>query len=1032
MSGSSAIPPIRLTLDGKDAVERGMEDIVRASDRMGQRAQAAAQQMGTLATAAEGTSRAIGLLQTGTSAASMGLSRLGGDFGALAPVVERVGTATAGLVTSFTGGAGLIGALGAVGAAVGAGVLVFQNWNAITSAASSAAESLGVALGLIERRIQTSDTALRGSFAAIQSYADLWARARGEVQAYNRQAAEAFSQGLGRQADELSRENQNAANRALQIERGVAPIEARIAREERVLAGLGPGDVDARLSLEQSIGRLRDQVAEARQQAQNLSDQARVGWQNVTTLRASAASVLRNAEVLFPNQVSGSGDGGGGGGGGGGGRTPVERDPETGYSAAVQARLDRVREAEEREAQRTAEREARELERREDRNNRVTDRIVDYSAERFAELFEKNGRGWEGMLETLERTAKSTIARIAAELVLRPIIAPVVSALGLGALGTGNGGFSGIGGLFGGGSVGTTTDGGAATGGGGLSSLLGLGRSAYSAYGSLSGGQSGGGWLGGLSGYVNNPVFQSGVGWFQPAVGAAAYNALPAGVSGPVLSSGSGSALGGIGGASLGAYAAGIGLGYMGGSMLGGYLARTDAQRTNAQIGAGAGAVSGALAGAAIGSVIPGIGTAIGAVVGGIVGGTGGGGLGGIIGPSSQFAGGDVGIGLGPDGQLRVTGAGGKRWDAGGATEQVQQQLDAINNLLRASGVTVGGMGTGTLGWQGSGQSRNVFGPTEIFNRIRPNLSASNANLESTLRRGVIDSFDELGQVADFITRIYEPLSKARDYTKEYAEAIGSQLSVYDQAIAKARELGLAETGLIAARERAQNDLLRQRNTEVYTQQENLRIAELRLSSSPADQIRADMMEFSLRSGRGDQDLQDFLRASGYGDETDLFQDTLARYRRITRAERLRAREASEERVGASGRSLMEELTVGGLGGLAPNARYAAGLRVLQDARRSGNLDRITAAARSILPQARDFLGTSERYGALVADIGRDVRRLGGDPVGLGVFLEGQAAGNNALERIYGLTNSQLSELQAMNKELARLNAVITTLMQRR
>ncbi len=58
---------------------------------------------------------------------------------------------------------------------------------------------------------------------------------------------------------------------------------------------------------------------------------------------------------------------------------------------------------------------------------RSVDSVVDYSADTFADLFDKNGAGWEGMLDTFETTFRRTMARIAAEAIIRPIISPVVS-----------------------------------------------------------------------------------------------------------------------------------------------------------------------------------------------------------------------------------------------------------------------------------------------------------------------------------------------------------------------------------------------------------------------------------------------------------------------------------------------------------------------------------------------------------------------------------------------------------------------------
>lgn len=696
---------------------------------------------------------------------------------------------------------------------------------------------------------------------------------------------------------------------------------------------------------------------------------------------------------------------------GGGGRPPADPELLAGWAAVQDQRRD-MEAADRQEArdwdQEQARRE-REAERAQERaveaNRRTTDAIVDYGADRFADLFEQNGRGWEGMMETFERTAKSTLARIAAEMILRPIIAPIVQGLGLGGLGGGNGGFSGLGGLIGGGGGVSATG-----GGGGLGQLQSVGSLfSSSTWGGSSGWFSG---FGGLLGGSTAPAISS-----LPAVPTAGS------IGGVVPSVGMT-----IGGASLGALAGGIGLGYMGGSMLGGYIAgNSQARQTNAQIGAG----GGALAGAAIGTAIfPGIGTVIGGAIGGLAGGAGGG----SIGPGAAFSGGDVGIGIGADGLFRVTGTGGKNWNAGAAQDATQQQLNQINAVLRAGGVTIQGVsgydwkGGDTIGFAGSGNSKQVFGPTEMFARVRSGLTSSNDNMRTALQSSVVQSFEDIGNIAQWLASTFEPLSKATDYTKTFADAIAAQNKIYDDAIARARELGLAESGLVAAREKSLSATLGARDTSVHNALQSLRIDELRSTGNARDAREATQIEFALSSSQRLTQLQDFLRGNGYGDETSLFQSSVARLNALFDTQRKTL--AAQSGFG-SGSALMEELTVGGLGGLTSAGRYAAGMKLLQDARASGDLDRISAAARSVLPVARDYLGTSERFGELVADISRDVRKLGGDPVGLGVFLEGQAAANMTLDRIYSLGNSQLSELRGMRTEIARLNAVITTLMQR-
>ncbi|EHM00526.1 hypothetical protein HMPREF9946_02566 [Acetobacteraceae bacterium AT-5844] len=60
---------------------------------------------------------------------------------------------------------------------------------------------------------------------------------------------------------------------------------------------------------------------------------------------------------------------------------------------------------------------------------RSVDSVVDYSADTFADLFDKNGTGWAGMLDTFETTFRRTMARIAAEAIIRPIISPIMGSV---------------------------------------------------------------------------------------------------------------------------------------------------------------------------------------------------------------------------------------------------------------------------------------------------------------------------------------------------------------------------------------------------------------------------------------------------------------------------------------------------------------------------------------------------------------------------------------------------------------------------
>lgn len=369
------------------------------------------------------------------------------------------------------------------------------------------------------------------------------------------------------------------------------------------------------------------------------------------------------------------------------------------------------------------------------------------------------------------------------------------------------------------------------------------------------------------------------------------------------------------------------------------------------------------------------------------------------------------------------------------------------------------------LGNQGYGGSKNVFGPTEIWNATRNNLTTSNPTLASALTQPWMQSFEDLSVISPFsaqndnltralgsggirsrddfnnastfITSVYEPLSKVTDASKAFADALAAQNKVYNEAIARARDLGLAENGLIASRDKSRAEVLETRNRSVHGAMVSLQIDELRATGTPGDARRAANLEFSLTSSQRLRQMQEFLTANGYGEGSNLYATSTSRLQalfgtqRQTLMDSFRPQGAAAPDV-SSGRNFMEELTIGNLGGLSSAARYAAATKSYGAASQSGDLDRITAAGRNLVTVGREYLGTSERLGGLITDISRDVRRAGGDPDGLGVFLEGQAAGNMTLERIYSVSNASVAELKAMRTEISRLNSVLTTLMQRR
>src|SRR5690606_34719366 len=81
-----------------------------------------------------------------------------------------------------------------------------------------------------------------------------------------------------------------------------------------------------------------------------------------------------------------------------------------------------------------------------------TDDVIRYAGDAFADLFSETGRGWRGMWDDMVSWARRSLARLAAEMVLRPIIQPIMASVlgGGGAAGAGVGGIGGVGGAGGG------------------------------------------------------------------------------------------------------------------------------------------------------------------------------------------------------------------------------------------------------------------------------------------------------------------------------------------------------------------------------------------------------------------------------------------------------------------------------------------------------------------------------------------------------------------------------------------------------
>ena len=649
--------------------------------------------------------------------------------------------------------------------------------------------------------------------------------------------------------------------------------------------------------------------------------------------------------------------------------------------------------------------EERALQERERLNKQVTDDIVRYSADSFADLWSNTGRGFAGLMENMLQIVRRTFARIAAEAVIRPIVTPIVSNFVtplLNSFGLGGGGATA-------GAAGQASPGlfSGAINFSGLAGLAGLAN-----FGGLPGIGGLGGIGSGISNFLNLPLFGSAA---QASATNGALAALGPGVYGPATPASVGLAGTTVGGF-LGAAGLGAGLGFAGGS------------------------ITGALRGTA--DPLPGvlIGTGLGFVLGGPIGAGIGGAIGGLFGPTvkgnASRAGGDVFLGTDANGRLIITSARGKRWDQAGATAEVQSQLDAINAQIAPRGLTFAAPGQAAVGFgQASGSPRELS-LTALVGQLRSDNANQMTAFGTLAGRG--GNLEEALQAADFVTQVFEPLSEAEKKTGTFTAAMEALTKTYDDAIKKAKDLGLSEAGLQAQRaERAAKlEADRARDLSIIDRTLGARRATL-----AGDTRGASLTQFDLRAEEENRAFREQLRNLGFDEAGQDFARRMVELEQIVADERLAVMRQFDDQMRGISQGLLEQLTLGDLGGLAPEARFGAGLSLLNNAQAAladgatvQELAEFSRVAQNVLPIAKDFLGISSNYAELVADVSRTLRTAapGSDPANLGAILEASLNGSDRVEMaILSTGQSQTTVLQTLLTELKRLTAQNEALLAR-
>ena len=1052
MSGSSDQRlSIRLSFDGAQEARAQLEQLGQVGDTA----------MRKLESGGQAAGRGVASVADAGNVLRAGLGQINGDLATTQRQFENLANSTLALTSALRSGAGLAGTIGLVVTAAAAGYEIFKNWDSISGAFGKSVDSL-------TGRFRDNATELNKVNDVLREFSRLSETAAQAGIRSQIRSLEALATAGQASREALAGEARNIQG---EIDRQVGLTEGRLQAARRGPGGAALSEESERI-LQMEIDRVRERAAS---NPEVVRLQGEIAQRQGAVRELDGRLTWLRAQIAGLNEATGSllntpAPGGGGGGGGGGGRatrqevTEAEREyqrlMQQGIQLAGTAATEQERYAEQvralsvalgaaritqeqyntavaaldpaaraaREAQEQAARQAEQFARRSrDALAQIGENAMDRIGTGLVNAFVAGGKA----AIDFQSLMKGVIASIAADLLKLAVVTPITNSIFGTARPTLMGAFggaapaaapagampsAGIGEIFG---FSGLLGGGSATGGmfSGLGSSLGLT---------------------GAGGLLTTPLFTT-------SAGAMATAPLPAGMMGPVLPA---TALGPMGmgttlGSLLGGAGAGFGAGMLTSSLVG-------AQRGTVGPGGMIGAGGGAMAGALIGSVIPGIGTLAGGLIGGAIGGGGGAMFGPTKSGMASRAGGDVFLGTDANGQLVITGARGKRFDEGAARAEVQAQLDAINAQIGTRGLSFAGAGQAAVGFGAASGSPRELSLTSLVGQLRGGNANQMTAFGTVAGRG--GNLEQALQAADFITQIFEPLGRAESKTGAFTLAMEALTKTYDEAISKARDLGLSESDLSARRaERvAQLEADRARDVSIIDRTLGARRATL-----AGDTRGASLTQFDLQAEAENRAFRDQLRNLGFDEAGQDFARRMVELEQIVADERLAVMRqfndqmgAQAEQIGAQAekmrgiaRGLLEQLTLGDLGGMAPEARFGAGLSMLNDARGAladgatvEELAEFSRVAQNVLPIAKDFLGISSNYAELVADVSRTLRTAspGSDPANLGAILEASLNGSDRVEMaILSTGQSQTAVLESLKALLSRLTAQNEALLAR-
>ncbi|WP_338661783.1 phage tail length tape measure family protein [Pararoseomonas sp. SCSIO 73927] len=266
---------------------------------------------------------------------------------------------------------------------------------------------------------------------------------------------------------------------------------------------------------------------------------------------------------------------------------------------------------------------------------------------------------------------------------------------------------------------------------------------------------------------------------------------------------GTGEAVGSVAPAATGGMDfSGVGMGIAIGSFAGGLIAgaKNPARQQNSQIGSTVGAIVGAYFGP------------IGSMVGGALGGA----IGGLFGPKGAFTGGYASFGV-QGGQFTTTNVNGKRVDGAQLQNAADEQVAEVNRAMKRVGVTLGGLDMPLAAIQGFGDAAGRSAEPDFVRQIRSRVVTGSAVVDNVTRASKADNLEDLFADVQWGRDVYEPLTKTGVAASEFQVALASSLKTVDEAIKKARELGLAEDVLQQKRKEASDAAYAARDRELQS-----------------------------------------------------------------------------------------------------------------------------------------------------------------------------------------------------------------------